>query len=193
MTGVGERFPVVALVSSAGGLEALSAVLAPLALGFPAAVIAMQHVSPHRESHLPQVLSRRTVLPVAAAKEGDLLVPGRVLVTPAAKHLLVGTDERVRLINAGRIPPARPSADLLLCTLAVAVGPRAIAVILTGSGTDGALGVQAVHTYGGRTLVQDEASAQQFGMPAAAVLADTPAPPLPLDEIAAALLGLVHV
>lgn len=188
----GGGFPVVALVCSIGGLDALSVVLAPLPAGIPAAVLAMQHISPHRESHLAEVLSRRTVLPVEAAHDGAPLVPGRVLVVPAAKHLLVGVDDRVRLIDTGAIPPARPSADLLLSTLAVAAGPRAVAVVLTGGGTDGSLGAKAVRAFGGRVLVQDEASAEEYGMPGASVLPGSPRAPVPLDEIAAVLVGLLQ-
>ncbi len=186
------RFPIVALVSSAGGFDALTMVLAGLPADFPAATIAMQHLSPDRESHLAELLARQTSLAVDPAHDGAALVPGRVLVIPAAKHLLIGTDDRVRLLDTGSLPPARPSADLLLCTLAVAAGPRAVAVVLTGRGADGALGAQAVRIYGGQVLVQDEASAQEYGMPAAAMLADNPSPPLSLGAIAPALIGLLQ-
>jgi len=187
-----ERFPVVALVSSAGGLDALTRVLAPLPPGFPAAVIALQHTSPTAPAQLADILERRTSLPVQFAHDGDPLVPGQVLVIPPGAHMLIGTDAVVRLIKAGAIPPARPSADLLLCTLAVALGPRAVAVVLTGSGTDGSLGVQAIHAFGGRTLVQDQASSQQYGMPHAAVNADSPGTPQPLNDIAQNLLALLQ-
>jgi two-component system chemotaxis response regulator CheB len=187
-----DRFAVVALVSSAGGLDALTRVLAPLEPGFPAAVIALQHTAPDFESQLAQILDSRGMLPVRAAADNDPLVPGEVLVIPAGAHLLVGTDARVRLIKTGALPPARPSADLLLSTLAVALGPRAIAVVLTGGGTDGALGTQAIHAYGGTVLVQDEASSQQYGMPRATVDAGHPGTPIPLDHIAEALTTLLR-
>jgi two-component system chemotaxis response regulator CheB len=191
--GVGAaRIPVVALVSSAGGLAAMSAVLAPLPADLPAAIIALQHFSPIKQSHLPQLLRRHTALRVRAAVDGDVLAPGLVLVVPPAKHLLVGVDERVRLIDVGPQPGPRPSADLLLCTLAVAVGPRVLAVVLSGSGRDGSLGAQAVRAFGGRVLVQDEQSALYYGMPASALAADSPVPPLPLSGIAAAICQLDH-
>ena len=191
-TQVRERFPVVALVSSAGGLDALTRVLAPLPPTFPAAVIALQHTSPEAPSRLASILERRTALPVRAAQDGDPLVPGQVLVIPPAAHMLVGADAVVRLIKTGNLPPARPSADLLLSTLAVALGPRVIAVILTGGGTDGSLGVQALHAFGGHVLVQDQATSQQYGMPGAAVNADSPDAPQPLDDIAKNLLALLQ-
>lgn len=115
-----------------------------------------------------------------------------MLVTPEAKHLLVGNDDRVRLLNVEGLPPARPSADLLLCTLAVAAGPRAIAVVLTGRGHDGALGTQAISAYGGRVLIQDLESAHAPGMPAAVSALDSPAAALTLPAIADALQEMVR-
>ena len=90
--GVTERFPVVALVSSAGGLDALTRVLAPLPRSFPAAVIALQHTSPTSPGYLAGILGRRTTLPVRAAEDLDRCVPGHVLVIPPGSHMLVGTD-----------------------------------------------------------------------------------------------------
>jgi two-component system chemotaxis response regulator CheB len=188
---VNERFPVVALVSSAGGLDALSQILTPLPPTFPAAVIALQHTSPTAPGVLADILDRRTALPVRFADDGDPLLPGQVLVIPPAVHMLVGADGAVRLIKTGSLPPARPSADLLLATLAVALGPRAVAVVLTGGGTDASLGTQAIHAYGGHVIVQDEASSQIYGMPHASIHADHPGRPLPLDQIADALLALL--
>jgi two-component system, chemotaxis family, protein-glutamate methylesterase/glutaminase len=188
---VNERFPVVALVSSTGGLDALSQVLTPLPPSFPAAVIALQHTSPAAPGVLAEILARRTALPVRFADDGDPLVPGQVLVIPPAAHMLVGADARVRLIKTGSLPPARPSADLLLSTLAVALGSRAVAVVLTGGGTDASLGTQAIHVYGGQVMVQDEASSKVYGMPGASVHADHPGQPVPLDQIADALLALL--
>ncbi len=189
---VNERFPVIALVSSAGGLDALTRVLAPLPSTLPAAVVALQHTSPTGPAQLAGILERRTALPVRFARDGDPLVPGQVLVIPPAAHMLIGIDAVVRLIKTGALPPARPSADLLLCTLAVALGPRAIAVVLTGGGTDGSLGAQAMHAFGGHVVVQDEASSQQYGMPGSAVNADSPGTPQPLDDIAEQLLTLLR-
>lgn len=187
----GSGFPVLALVSSTGGLNALAKVLGPLPVDFPAAVIAMQHTDPSHPSELAQILDRQTRLTVRPATTGASLVPGVVLVPPAGRHLLVGRDERVHLISTGEIPPARPSADLLLCTLAVAVGDRAVAVVLTGTGHDASLGVQAITLFGGACFMQDEASSVQYGMPRSATAAGNYWPPLPLDAIAEVLINLL--
>lgn len=184
-------FPVLALVSSTGGLDALARVLGPLPVDLPAAVIAMQHTNPTHPSELARLLDRQTALTVRTAVDGAELVPGEVLVPPAGSHLLVGRDERVHLIPTGLIPPARPSADLLLSTLAVSVGDRAIAVVLTGSGHDASLGVQAITLFGGACFMQDEASSVQYGMPGAANASGDYGPPLSLDELAAVLMKLL--
>jgi len=187
----GHTFPVLALVSSTGGLNALARVLGPLPAEFPAAVIAMQHTDPTHPSELARLLDRQTALSVRPAISGAALAPGDVLVPPAGSHLLVGRDDRVHLIHTGLIPPARPSADLLLTTLAVALGDRAVAVVLSGTGHDASLGVQAITLFGGACFMQDEASSAQYGMPGAASAAGDYGPPLPLDEIAAVLVTLL--
>jgi two-component system, chemotaxis family, protein-glutamate methylesterase/glutaminase len=165
----GDDFPVVALVCSAGGLHALNRVLVPLPADLPAAVIVLQHHDPTAVSMLAGILARRTALPVTTAADGDPLTPGRVLVAPAGKHILATAGGTVALIASGTIPPARPSADLLLTSLALTAGPRTIAVVLSGYGTDGATGATAVHHFGGTVIATDEATSTQFAMPAATI------------------------
>jgi len=184
------EFPVVALVSSTGGLDALSRVLTRLSAGFPAAVVALQHLDPEQHSHLPELLAHKTILPVCWAVDGQSVVPGTVVVAPPGRHMLVGGNGEVALVLSGKTPPPRPSADLLLSSLALSMGPRVIAVILTGQGHDGMAGVAAVKRFGGRVLAQDQASAAAFGMPGSAIdthLVDRVAP---IDSIAG-LLGVL--
>jgi two-component system, chemotaxis family, protein-glutamate methylesterase/glutaminase len=186
----GTGFPVVALCTSAGGLDALTRVLWPLPRDFPAAVIVSQHLRPSVVSRLPELLQRHCDLTVRPASDGDRLTPGHVLVVPEHSHMLVGADDRVRLIASGELPPARPSADLLLATMAVALGPRAIAVILTGGGRDGSVGVLAIGAFGGSVLVQNPDTAFAPGMPRAALESEGRRSTA-LDHIAASLVDLV--
>ncbi len=165
----GITFPVVALVASAGGLNALTQVLGPLPEDLPAAMIVVQHVAPDHVSSLADILDRKTALSVHPAVDGDTLHAGTVLVAPPAHHLLVTSQARLGLIDSGDVPPARPSADLLLATLAVTCGPRALAVVLTGKGTDAQAGIRAIRHCGGTVFAQDEASSEHFGMPGAAI------------------------
>ncbi|MEW9556065.1 chemotaxis protein CheB [Nonomuraea sp. NPDC050783] len=166
------RFPVIALVSSAGGLTATGRVLHDLPGGTPAAIIVLQHISPTHRSLLPDILGRRTGLPVAAARDREPLRPGRVSVAPSGHHLLVTPGWRLALIEAGSAPPPRPSADLLLTSLALACGPDAIAVVLSGHGNDGATGATAVHRFGGTVVASDATSSDHFSMPQAVIARD---------------------
>ncbi|TVT23323.1 chemotaxis protein CheB [Amycolatopsis acidiphila] len=186
------RFPVVALVTSAGGLDALSQVLAPLPTDLPAAVVVAQHLAPEHPSQLAAILRTRTALPVREAANGDELVPGTVLVTPAARHLLITSEARIGLLDVGNAPPYRPSADLLLATLAVTCGPRALAVVLTGKGHDAQAGIRAVSHCGGTVFAQDEASSAYFGMPGAAIDTGLVHEVLGLPDIAAAIQAHAH-
>src|SRR5215218_745136 len=94
---------VIALVSSAGGLDALSRVLAPLPSDFPAAIIALQHLDPEHRSSLDEVLARRTTLRVRRAEDGAELEPGCVYVVPEHRHLLVTPDRTMVLIVSGLV------------------------------------------------------------------------------------------
>jgi two-component system chemotaxis response regulator CheB len=171
--GAAPAWPIVALVASAGGVDALSRVLSALPAELPASVVVLLHASPHRESALPAILGRISALGVETARDGDQLAPGRVIVAPSGRHLLIRSDLRVALIESGAYPPSRPSADLLLTTLAIAAGARVIAVVLSGTGHDGATGATAVHRFGGTVLATDAASSQSFDMPAATIGRDS--------------------
>jgi two-component system chemotaxis response regulator CheB len=185
------EFPVIALVCSSGGLDALTQVLGPLPADLPAAVLVLQHTSPETRSRLAEVLAARTELTVMPAEDAELLEPGVVLVAPSGGHLLITTEGRVEVIMSGSVPPYRPSADLLLTSMALAVGTRAIAVVLSGKGNDGATGATAIHHFGGVVIVTDEASSLEYAMPQATLDRDHLVDHVvPLDEVAALLVGL---
>ncbi len=185
-------FPVIALVASAGGITALVRVLEPMPSDLPAAVLVALHQDPNRASQLAEILRRSTRLRVTLAADGMLMEPGTVLVVPPARHLLVTSEARIGLIPTGALPPARPSADLMLSTLAVTCGTRALAVILTGMGHDGQAGVHAIAHCGGTVLAQDEASSDFSSMPAAAVTTGRVQQVLAVEAIAEAILKHVN-
>jgi len=185
-------WPIVALVASAGGVDALSRIVSALPNDLSASIIALLHVSPDRESLLPDILRRVSPLPVQAASDGEALAPGRVLVAPAGRHLLITGQLRVALIESGDFPPSRPSADLLLATLAIAAGPRAIAVVLSGKGHDAATGATAIHRFGGTVVATDAASSSSFAMPSATIeRAHTIDHIIGLDELPRLLIALI--
>lgn len=164
---------MIALVCSAGGLQALRAVLAPLPGDLGAAVVVLQHASPDHPNRLAEILDRHCSLPVRDAVAGDHLAPGQVLVAPAGKHTLISASETITLIPSGERPPYRPSGDLLLTTLALAVGRRAVAVVLTGGGNDAATGATAIHHLGGTVIVCSQETSTYPAMPHATINRDT--------------------
>jgi two-component system, chemotaxis family, protein-glutamate methylesterase/glutaminase len=185
-------FPIVALVCSAGGMDALTRVLAPLPNDLPAAVVVLQHLSPDYHSELATLLDARTALTVTVATDGAVLAPGQVLVTPSGQHTLVTGEQTIALIPSGATPPYRPSADLLLTTLAVTCGARVIAVVLSGRGNDAATGASAVHRFGGTVIASTALTSTQEAMPQAAIdRNDAVDHVVPLDDIAELLRALI--
>jgi two-component system chemotaxis response regulator CheB len=184
-------YDLVALAASAGGLTALSLVLSNLPAEFPAAVVLVQHLDPRHRSLMAEILGRRTSLQVKQAEEGDRLQPSTVYIAPPDRHLLVNPDGSLSLSQSELVHFVRPSADLLFESVAASYRERAIAVVLTGTGSDGNMGVQAIKKMGGTVIAQDEQSAEFFGMPQAAIQTGSVDFILSLDEIAPALVTLV--
>ena len=184
-------FDVVALAASAGGLGALNLVFAELPGDFPAALVVVQHLDPKHRSLMAEILGRRTRLRVKQAAEGDELRPGTVFIAPPNRHLLVDPDGTLSLSQTQLVHFVRPSADLLFESVAASYRERALAVVLTGTGIDGTMGVQAIKKMGGTVIAQDEPSSDFFGMPGAAIQTGSVDLVLPLTGIAPALVGLV--
>jgi two-component system chemotaxis response regulator CheB len=187
----GAAFDIVALAASAGGLTALSRVLAALPADFSAVIVVVQHLDPRHRSLMADILSRRTPLRVKQAEEGEQVSPATVYIAPPNRHLLVNSDGTLSLTQSELVHFLRPSADLLFESVAASYRERAIAVVLTGTGSDGAMGVQAIKKMGGTIIAQDEESAEFFGMPSAAIHSGSVDFVLPLDEIPTALVTLV--
>ncbi|MDJ0718898.1 MAG: chemotaxis protein CheB [Prochloraceae cyanobacterium] len=184
-------FDIVALAASAGGLNALSEVLSHLPANFPAAIVIVQHLDPRHRSLMADILSRRTPLEVKQAEEGDRIDRGKVYIAPPNRHLLVNPDATLSLTQSELVHFVRPSADLLFDSVAGSYKDRAIAVVLTGTGNDGSMGVQAIEKMGGTVIAQDRETSEFFGMPSAAIQTGTVDFILPLSEIASALISLV--
>jgi two-component system chemotaxis response regulator CheB len=165
-------------------------VLAALPRDFPASVVVVQHVDPRHRSLMAEILARRTTLRVSEAREGDRVAPGHVYVAPSNQHLLVNPDGTLSLTQTELVHFVRPSADLLFESVAATYKARAIAVVLSGSGEDGAMGVTAIKKMGGTVIVQDAKSSEFSGMPNAAERTGVADFVLALDEIAPALQTL---
>jgi two-component system chemotaxis response regulator CheB len=182
-------FDVVALASSAGGIAAIGHILESLPAGFPAAIVIVQHLDPRHRSLMAEILRRRTNLEVVQAAEGDHIRPGSVHIAPPDRHLLVNRDGSLSLTQSELVHFVRPSADLLFESVAASYGERVIAVVLTGTGSDGSLGVGAIKKMGGTVIAQE--NAEFVGMPAAAIKSGHADFVLRLEEIPPALTTLV--
>jgi two-component system chemotaxis response regulator CheB len=186
-----ERYRIVAMAASAGGLNALSHVLGALASDFPVAIVVVQHLDRRHRSLMASILARRTPLTVTQAAHGQRTAPGAVYLAPPDHHLLVDASGVLTLTHTELVHFVRPSADLLFESTAASFRSGAIAVVLSGSGSDGSMGVKAIKEMGGTVIAQDERSSQYFGMPGAAIHTGAVDFILPLEEIAPALQTLV--
>ncbi len=165
----GPPFPVVGVGASAGGLEAFTEMLQGLSDEPGMAFLFVSHLDPHHKSHLPDILAKATSMPVREVKEGMAVQANTVYVIPPATNMAI-TDGRLTLTPRAASPVPHMPIDHLFRSLAAIQKDRAIAVILSGNGTDGALALQAIKAEGGITFCQDEKSAKHPSMPRAAML-----------------------
>jgi two-component system chemotaxis response regulator CheB len=156
---------VVAIGASAGGISALTTLLAALPANLPAPLLIVQHLAPDFVSHLPDLLASKTGYDVISAVDGTVLENGRAYVAPADRHLTVDETGHIRLLATVRVRFARPSVDVLFCSAAQVFGERVIAIVLTGTGSDGTEGAHVVRDHGGIVIAQSEASSEYYGMP----------------------------
>ena len=155
---------LVVIGSSAGGIDALSTLLATLPGDFAAPIVIAQHIDPKRPSHLADILARRGPLPVRTVTTTEALAPGVVYVVPPNRNVEI--NDHAIGVQEDREPGPKPSVNLLLRSAAESFGERLIAVILSGSGSDGAAGASAVKQAGGTVIIQDPDTASFPGMPA---------------------------
>ena len=179
---------LIVVGASAGGVEALSRFVGSLPTDLSAPVVIAQHLDPQRPSHLAEILTRQSPLPVRSVESHEPLVPGTVFVVPSNRHVSI-TNHHVD-VHADVTRRPTPSVDLLLATAASTFGERLIAVILTGSGSDGAAGAHAVKEAGGTVIIQDPETAAFPSMPRslAPSLVDLS---LPVEEMGPTLAGLL--
>jgi two-component system chemotaxis response regulator CheB len=159
---------VVVVGASAGGIEALGALLGRLPAGLDAAVLVVVHIPAHTPSQLANVLGRVSRLPVVESVDGTPLERGKVFVARADRHLMLA-EGLVRVTRGPKESRSRPSIDVLFRSASTAYGPRVIGVILSGMLDDGTAGLWAVKDKGGVALVQDPREAMYASMPESAI------------------------
>jgi two-component system chemotaxis response regulator CheB len=159
---------IIAIGISTGGPDALRVVFANLDKDLMVPIVVVQHMPPGFTNEFAKSLDRICPLNVKEAEEGDAVVHGRVLIAQGNKHMEVareGSKVVVHLTNSPLVSGHRPSADVLFASVALTYQNRALGVIMTGMGRDGAAQIGTIYKEGGITIGQDEKSAVVYGMP----------------------------
>jgi len=194
--------PVDAIVIgvSAGGVEAILAILALLPASFVLPIVAVVHLPRDRPSLLVEVLGARARIDVREAEDKELLLPGLTIAPPdyhllldvdrGRRHLAGAPDVRLALSNDALVSYCRPAIDVLFQSAAEVLGPRVAGVVLTGANADGALGLRAIKAAGGLCAVQSPDEAPARTMPEAAIASAQPQFVAPLNDIIQWILAL---
>lgn len=188
----GLRYEAMVVGASAGGLEALLAILKELPADFAIPVLIVQHMSPHSNNLLAELLNRQCRLLVKEVEEKETPRGGVAYVAPPDYHLLVEADHTLSLSREERVNYSRPSIDVLFETAAEAYGDKLIAVVLTGANADGSQGLQVIKKFGGTCVVQDPLTAVAPRMPQAAIESTAVDYVVALEEIAPLIKGLLE-
>jgi two-component system chemotaxis response regulator CheB len=185
------KIDAVVIASSTGGPKALSRFFSLLSGDFPVPLAVVQHNSSGFDRGFSQWLDGYTKLEVKLAEDGEVPRPGRVYIAPTDKHLTL-RGMSFAYSNEEPVNNQKPAADLLFKSAARSLGRSLVSVVLTGMGSDGAVGTRKIREMGGITLAQDEESSLIYGMPRAAVETGCVDMILPLDEIPPELDKLVR-
>lgn len=186
-------FPLLVIGSSTGGPRALSTILGALNKELTMAVVVVQHIDEHFAGGLAAWLSREASVPVSLAEEGEMPAPGRVLIAGREKHLVIDSGLTLRYHDEPSHIPYRPSVDVFFQSIAHWWPDESMAVLLTGMGSDGAIGLKALREKGWYTIAQNKESCVVFGMPKAAIALGAAKEVLALGEIANKISEQMHV
>ncbi len=184
-------FPIVGVGASAGGLDAFKKLFSTMPADSGVAFVLIQHLDPTHESHIAELVGAYTPMPVAQVRDGMRVEVNRVYVIPPNKDLSLH-DGRLRLSAPAAPRSLRMAVDHFLRSLAEDRHEKAIGVVLSGTGTDGTLGLKEIKTAGGMTMVQDPQTVQHDGMPLSAIASGSADYVLPAEQMAAALLTYVQ-
>ncbi|MFA6000794.1 MAG: chemotaxis-specific protein-glutamate methyltransferase CheB [Thermoleophilia bacterium] len=182
---------IVAIGSSTGGPQALQRILSSLPGELNAGIVIVQHIAKGFTDGLVEWLSHSSKLDIKKGVDGQLIRPGEVYIAPDGIHMIVSSGGRINLVERNISSPHKPSADVLLESVADIYGSNAIGVILTGMGRDGAQGIKAIHDRGGHTIAQDENTSVIFSMAKEAIKLGGVEKVSPLTEISNILLNFV--
>ncbi|MDR7037553.1 two-component system chemotaxis response regulator CheB [Methylobacterium sp. BE186] len=187
-----DRPTILAIAASTGGPPALARVIGALPEDFPLPVLVVQHMGAAFMEGFAAWLNGVVPLPVALARDGERAEGGRVYVAPGDRHLELGPNGILRILDSAPVGGQRPAATVLFRSLARHAGNRGIGVLLTGMGEDGALGLLDMRRAGAETIAEHESTAVVYGMPAAAVRLSAARGVLPLDRVAGQILRAIQ-
>jgi len=187
------RVEAIVIGASAGGVEALMALLGPLRQGFTLPIIVVLHLPDERRSQLAEVFARRVAMRVEEAGDKSPVEAGTLYFATPGYHLSIEQDRSFSLSLEDRVHYSRPAIDFLFESAADAYGPSLAAVVLTGANRDGAKGLAQVKRQGGLTIVQDPNEAQVATMPLAALDTHQPDHILPIHGIGRLLAELERI
>ncbi|AMO99887.1 cheB methylesterase family protein [Collimonas arenae] len=182
---------LVAIGASAGGPAALATLLSQLPADFPAALVVVQHVDAQFAAGMADWLSSQIKLPVQLAQAGDSPTPGCVLLAGTNDHLRLTRPFQLGYTEQPSGYPYRPSIDVFFQSVVELWAGKAVGILLTGMGRDGALGLKAMRDKGYYTIAQDQESSAVYGMPKAAALLNAADVILPINQISEKLLSIV--
>ncbi|WP_369058509.1 CheB methylesterase domain-containing protein [Caulobacter sp. 73W] len=187
-----QKMSVLGLAASTGGPPALAKVIGALPANFPAPVLVVQHMGAPFMEGFAAWLGSLVSMPVSIARAGELAEPGRVYVAPGDRHLALRAGGALMVTDAAPVGGQRPSANVLFQSMAKTVGSRAVGVLLTGMGEDGARGLLELRQAGGCTITEHENTTVVYGMPGAAVRMGASSASLPLDMIGPKLVQMAE-
>jgi two-component system chemotaxis response regulator CheB len=186
---------LVAIAASTGGPQTLGEILRQLPPGLPAAILVVQHMPAGFTATFAERLDRNSSVSVREARDGETIRSGVAYIAPGGVHMVVVKDGRGPVLRMEETPPVnavRPSADVLMSSVAHVAGRSSVGVVLTGMGRDGSDGLAQIKRAGGATIAQDEETSIIFGMPGSAIDQGVVDRVLPLFEIPAALVDAVR-
>ena len=182
---------IFAIGASTGGVQALTRVLTAFPANAPGTVI-VQHMPAQFTTSFAARLNNECAVTVSEAKDGDRVIPGRVLIAPGGYHMVLkrsGANYYVSITDGEPVCRQKPSVEVLFKSAAKYAGPNAIGAILTGMGDDGANGLLEMKQNGAHTIAQNEETCVVFGMPKAAIECDAAGKIVPLPKIVGTLLA----
>lgn len=183
---------IVAIGSSTGGPQALQRILCSLPGNLAAGIVIVQHIASGFTEGLVEWLSHTSKLVVTRGEDGQQIRAGEVIIAPDGVHMTVAVGGRIKLTDDAAPGPHKPSADVLLESVARVYGKNAIGVILTGMGRDGAIGIKAIHERGGHTIAQDENTSVIFSMAKEAIKMGGVEQVVPLPDISSSIVTFLR-